>query len=47
VQHSGGWPGYGTYIKRFIDENDCIIILTNNGGYGRKSVIAEVTKRLD
>lgn len=46
VQHSGGWPGYGTFIKRFIDTNDCIIVLTNNNGYGRKSVIAEVTKRL-
>jgi len=47
VQHSGGWPGYGTYIRRFIDKNNCIIILTNNGGYGRKSVIAEVTRRLN
>ena len=46
VQHSGGWPGYGTYIKRFIDKNHCIIILTNNGGYGRKSILSEVTKRL-
>jgi CubicO group peptidase (beta-lactamase class C family) len=46
VQHSGGWPGYGTYIKRFIDHNNCVIVLTNNGGYGRKSILAEVTKRL-
>ncbi len=46
VQHSGGWPGYGTYIKRFIDKNHSIIILTNNGGYGRKSILSEVTKRL-
>src|SRR6478736_6473687 len=46
VQHSGGWPGYGTYIKRFIDKDHCIIILTNNGGYGRTSILAEVSKRL-
>lgn len=30
VFHSGGWVGFGTYIYREIEENNCFIILTNN-----------------
>jgi len=46
VSHSGGWPGYGTFIKRFIDRKDCIIILSNNGGSGRGVLLTEIEKRL-
>jgi CubicO group peptidase (beta-lactamase class C family) len=30
VEHSGGWVGFVTYIYREIEENNCIIVLTNN-----------------
>ena len=30
VSHSGGWVGFMTHIEREIEENNCIIILTNN-----------------
>ena len=30
ITHSGGWPGYVTYITRFVDSNKTIIILSNN-----------------
>jgi CubicO group peptidase (beta-lactamase class C family) len=46
VSHSGGWPGYGTYITRFIDKNKCIIVLTNNDGYGRGTVVEQLVARL-
>jgi CubicO group peptidase (beta-lactamase class C family) len=46
VHHSGGWPGYATYIRRYIDRNDCIIVLSNNGGKGLRSAVKEVEKRL-
>lgn len=29
VRHSGGWPGYSTYIERHIDNDKTIIILQN------------------
>jgi CubicO group peptidase (beta-lactamase class C family) len=30
VSHSGGWPGYHTYITRHTDKNETIILLSNN-----------------
>ena len=30
ISHSGGWPGYVTYISRFVDSNQTVIILSNN-----------------
>jgi CubicO group peptidase (beta-lactamase class C family) len=30
VKHSGGWPGYRTYIERHIDSDKTIIILQNH-----------------
>lgn len=30
VAHSGGWVGFITYIYREVEENNCIIVLTNN-----------------
>ncbi|MGI9530951.1 serine hydrolase [Lutimonas sp.] len=30
VYHSGGWVGFGTYIYREIEEDNCLILLTNN-----------------
>lgn len=29
MNHSGGWPGYRTFIERHIDHNKCFIILSN------------------
>ena len=31
VSHTGGWPGYATYIERQIDNDKTIIILDNHG----------------
>lgn len=31
VNHSGGWPGYVTFIERHISNDKTIIILQNNG----------------
>lgn len=30
ITHDGGWPGYATNITRFIDQDETIIILSNN-----------------
>ncbi len=30
VNHSGGWPGYGTYIEKHLDQDKTIIILSNH-----------------
>jgi CubicO group peptidase (beta-lactamase class C family) len=46
VSHTGGWPGYGTLIVRYIDRKDCLIILTNNDGYARRLISEEIGKRL-
>ncbi len=32
VEHKGGWAGFRTCIYREIEENNCIVILTNNSG---------------
>lgn len=34
VNHSGGWPGYNTYIERNIDKDKTIIILRNHDAPG-------------
>lgn len=39
VAHSGGWPGYHTYIYRLLDRDACIIILSNNESPGLKKII--------
>ena len=39
VTHGGGWVGFGTYIYREIEENNCIIFLTNNSTRYFMSVI--------
>jgi CubicO group peptidase (beta-lactamase class C family) len=30
ITHSGGWPGYITYLSRAVDSNQAVIILSNN-----------------
>jgi CubicO group peptidase (beta-lactamase class C family) len=30
VNHTGGWPGYATFIERNLDSNKTIIVLQNN-----------------
>lgn len=46
ARHTGGWPGYGNSLKRFLDHNNCIIILSNVGGPGRRTIDREITRRL-
>lgn len=35
VGHSGGWPGYGTNLTRYTDEDRTIIVLSNNESASR------------
>lgn len=46
VRHTGGWPGYGNLLKRFTDRNNCIIILSNVGGSGRRTIDQELSRRI-
>lgn len=31
ANHSGGWPGYSTYIERGLDDDKMFVVLQNNG----------------
>ncbi len=33
IKHSGGWPGYGAVLIRYLDQDITIIILSNNDSY--------------
>jgi CubicO group peptidase (beta-lactamase class C family) len=46
VHHSGGWPGYATYIRRYINKHDCVILLSNNEGKGMRQAFKQIEKRL-
>ena len=46
VQHSGGWPGYATFIQRYIDNKDCIILLTNNSGRAMRQTLDGISEKL-
>lgn len=39
MSHSGGWVGFRTHIYREIEENNCIIILTNNSSRYLRGVL--------
>lgn len=30
ISHTGGWPGYATLLKNYVDSNKTLIILSNN-----------------
>jgi CubicO group peptidase (beta-lactamase class C family) len=30
IQHAGGWPGYGTNLARYVDDDLTLIVLSNN-----------------
>ncbi|HMG89553.1 MAG TPA: serine hydrolase domain-containing protein [Chryseolinea sp.] len=47
VSHGGGWPGYNTFIVRFIDKNNCIIVLSNNSGFGLETLRAKLAELLN
>ncbi len=42
VRHGGGWVGFRTYIYREIEENNCIVILTNNSSRYLGSVVEQL-----
>ena len=48
VTHSGGWAGFITYILRAIDEDKCVVTLTNNSTpyFGSGSIPAGLTNIL-
>ncbi len=47
TRHTGSWPGYRNLLMRFVDNGDCVIILTNNdNGQARTTVGKELRKRL-
>lgn len=46
VGHSGGWVGFRTHIHREIEEDNCIILLTNNTSDHLEKILKEVQKIL-
>lgn len=48
VMHTGGWAGFITYFMRAIEDDKCIILLTNNSTsyYGNNGIRAGLTKIL-
>jgi len=42
VSHSGGWVGFGTFIYREIEEDNCFILLTNNSGSYLNEAVEEL-----
>ena len=30
ISHTGGWPGYSTFLERFVDRDETVIVLSNN-----------------
>jgi CubicO group peptidase (beta-lactamase class C family) len=47
LRHTGSWPGYRNLIVRFVDSQDCIILLTNNNNASARTTAGnEIRKRL-
>ena len=46
VKHSGGWPGYRTYIERHTDNDKTIIFLENNDNNNTVNPIKEIREIL-
>ncbi|MCE9593017.1 MAG: serine hydrolase [Planctomycetes bacterium] len=46
VTHSGGWLSFTTYILRAIEEDKCIVILTNSSGLHAHGIIEGLTNML-
>ncbi len=44
IYHSGGHPGFGTYIIQFPELNGVFIVLSNNSGRGTKTLIKDVIR---
>ena len=42
LEHSGGWVGFRTYFYREIEENNCIILLTNHSSQYIWAIIDQV-----
>jgi CubicO group peptidase (beta-lactamase class C family) len=38
VEHGGSWPGYGTFIRRYLDQDKVIIVLSNTEKYIQEAV---------
>lgn len=47
VSHSGGWVGFSTYIYRGIEENNCMVILTNNSSPHIRNVVTSLKNILN
>jgi len=47
VYHTGGWNGFSAYIYREIEENNCIIYLTNNSSNYFGSMITSLENILN
>lgn len=47
VRHTGSWPGYRTWLIRFVDSKDCIIVLNNTDNPSARTTVGnEIKKRL-
>jgi CubicO group peptidase (beta-lactamase class C family) len=48
VRHTGSWPGYRNLIVRFVDNRDCVIVLTNTENPAARILVGdELKKRLE
>jgi len=48
VSHSGAWAGFTTYILRGIEEDKCLVVLTNNSTiyFGEEGIRGQLTNLL-
>jgi CubicO group peptidase (beta-lactamase class C family) len=38
AEHGGNWPGYGTHIRRFLDHDKVVIVLSNTEKYIHEAI---------
>jgi N-acyl-D-aspartate/D-glutamate deacylase len=42
ASHTGGWVGFRTYIVRFIDKNQTLILLCNDGNFTQRDIVMRI-----
>jgi len=45
VRHTGSWPGYRNLIMRFVDNGDCVIVLTNTENPSARTTVGNELKK--
>ena len=42
VSHTGGWVGFGTYIVRYLDKNQTIVLLDNSTNFYARAAVQNI-----